>query len=115
MLYFKDVLQDVELLGGIVNADGAAADLTAVQHQVVVLAAHLRNADVQIKHKHVWIKPNHVWIKPKHVYIYTFSRCRFIPVIQEVMRGREANLVRLGVEQVDVFGHGCGEGVVGGF
>lgn len=43
ILYFEDVLQDVELLSGVVNADGAATDLAAVQHQVVVLAAHLRN------------------------------------------------------------------------
>lgn len=42
MLYFEDVLQDVELLGSIVDADGAATDLTAVQHQIVVLATCLK-------------------------------------------------------------------------
>lgn len=43
MLYFEDVLQDVQLLSGVMNADGATTDLAAVQHQVVVLATHLRN------------------------------------------------------------------------
>lgn len=43
ILYFEDVLQDMELLGGTVYADGAAPDLAAVQHQVVVLATHLRS------------------------------------------------------------------------
>lgn len=42
ILYFEDVLQDVELLGSIVNADGAATDLATVQHQIVVLATYLR-------------------------------------------------------------------------
>lgn len=58
ILYFEDVLQDVELLSGIVNADGAATDLAAVQHQVVVLATHLRNIleKGRIELKSVWIK-----------------------------------------------------------
>lgn len=37
----QDVLQDVTLLCCLVDADGAASDLTAVQHQVVMLAPHL--------------------------------------------------------------------------
>lgn len=40
--YVEDVLQDVELLAWIVDTDGSSADLAAVQHQVVVLAADLR-------------------------------------------------------------------------
>lgn len=38
---FEDILQDVKLLWGLVDPDGASSDLTAVQHQVIVLPTHL--------------------------------------------------------------------------
>ena len=37
----ENVLQHVELLSGLVDAYGPPSDLTAVQHQVIVLPAHL--------------------------------------------------------------------------
>ena len=37
----ENVLQDESLHAGVVDADGAAADLLAVQHQVVVLGSDL--------------------------------------------------------------------------
>lgn len=39
--HLQDVLQDVKLLGRLVDPNGAASDLAAVQHQVIVLAPDL--------------------------------------------------------------------------
>lgn len=44
--HLQDVLQDVKLLGCLVDPDGAASDLAAVQHQVVVLAPDLNTPEV---------------------------------------------------------------------
>lgn len=40
--YLEDGLQNVELLGGSVNANGASTNLTAIQNQVIMLPTHLR-------------------------------------------------------------------------
>lgn len=37
----EDVLQDVELVWGLVDADGASSNLTAIQYQVIVLTTDL--------------------------------------------------------------------------
>lgn len=39
--HLQDVLQDVKLLGRLVDPNGPASDLAAVQHQVIVLAPDL--------------------------------------------------------------------------
>lgn len=41
----KDVLQDVTLLGCLVDSNGSASDLAAIQHQVVMLAPDLNRTE----------------------------------------------------------------------
>lgn len=40
--YLEDGLQNVPLLAGVVNANGASTNLTAIQNQVIMLPTHLR-------------------------------------------------------------------------
>lgn len=43
--HLQDVLQDVKLLGCLVDPNGPASDLAAVQHQVIVLAPDLNTPE----------------------------------------------------------------------
>lgn len=43
----EDGLQNVPLLGGVVNANGASTNLTAIQNQVIMLPTHLVRLRVQ--------------------------------------------------------------------
>lgn len=41
MTDLEDTLQDVKLFWSFVDADGASSNLTAIQHQVIVLTTYL--------------------------------------------------------------------------
>lgn len=68
MTDLQDALENVKLLRGLVDADGSSSNLTAVQHQVVVLTTYLDGTRVII------IKREQVetTLRQERLYVRTF-------------------------------------------